>query len=469
MAKRKKGKVVQMLSPENYIKQKARSLPIHECWIDSEWQDSGLVTIFVARKHTNGNLTVGIYLIDLKCLGVKDANYYFNISGAEYRDMLDHTNNTMDMEKVSYTLAHNIVFAGIEFAEDYGFKPHKDFGVAQYILEEDTDDIELMEIECGGENGKPLYVSGPYDNAARRAQIMAQLEKTAGKGNYDFLTEVGNDFENDDELDYDREDWEKEMDEVEELQSTLSLPEKIKMFQSMVPQLEKLSDKESSVLGYLSNIIIEEYTDLDKTEEIFDPLLQKINNLEISENPSDELLGAAFLKDGLNREEWAETFQELFYEILENPKTAKKKIKSLQKQMPENPAVVFLELNWLQASDSQKFQSQLLIYHKQFPDYPLIKIFWEIHLQLSGEQKNAAKLFENGPATFFSNIETWHEIEAFHFLLMLAFSAISEMEHSLIMVVDWLIEELELSELDYEVIAQLLFMKRIQFIMNLEA
>jgi hypothetical protein len=33
MANKIKGKVIQMLSPENYIRKKARSLPIYECWI----------------------------------------------------------------------------------------------------------------------------------------------------------------------------------------------------------------------------------------------------------------------------------------------------------------------------------------------------------------------------------------------------------------------------------------------------
>jgi hypothetical protein len=44
----------------------------------------------------------------------------------------------------------------LEFAEEYGFKPHEDFSkVAQYILEEDTESIELMDIECG-KDGKSL-------------------------------------------------------------------------------------------------------------------------------------------------------------------------------------------------------------------------------------------------------------------------------------------------------------------------
>lgn len=186
-----------MLSPENYIKQKARNLPVHECWVNEEWEEDGLANITVARSHTNGNFTVGMYLVDLKCLGVKDAQYYFNMSPLDYRDLMERQSESMEIEKVDYTLVHNIVFAGIEYADDYGFLPHKDFGIAGFILEEDTEGIELMEIDCGGEDGNPLYVRGPLDSNTRAAQIIAQLEKTAGPGNFNVIDgRVGTEWEN---------------------------------------------------------------------------------------------------------------------------------------------------------------------------------------------------------------------------------------------------------------------------------
>lgn len=187
MAHKQKGQVVQMLSPENYIRQKARTLPLFECRANNDWKETGLANIMVARKHSNGNITMGIYLVDLKCLGVKDTHYWFNIPESEYRNILERVNEAMEMGPISYTLAHNIVFAGIEFADEFGFKPHNDFtSVSQYVLEEDNEKIELMEIECGIES-KPTYIKGPHDSDARSAQILAQLERTAGQGNFSFI------------------------------------------------------------------------------------------------------------------------------------------------------------------------------------------------------------------------------------------------------------------------------------------
>ena len=123
MGNKHKGKAVKMLQPENYIRQRARTLPVYECWTNNDWKERRMANIVVARRHNNGNITMGMYLVDLTCLGVKDATSKFNISEFEYREILEHANNTMEMEAVSYVLAHNIVFAAISFAEELASSP----------------------------------------------------------------------------------------------------------------------------------------------------------------------------------------------------------------------------------------------------------------------------------------------------------------------------------------------------------
>jgi len=61
MANKNKGKVIQMLSPENYIRKKARTLPIYECWLNTDWEESGMATVVIARRHTNENITFCLY------------------------------------------------------------------------------------------------------------------------------------------------------------------------------------------------------------------------------------------------------------------------------------------------------------------------------------------------------------------------------------------------------------------------
>lgn len=206
MAKSKKsGTKMQLLSPENYIRQRARSLPVAECWVNSAWVDVGMANVSVARQHSNGNYTVGHYLVDLNCLGVKDCIAYFNLTPTEYKDLMADLFESVEFEQVPYALVHNIVYAGVAFAEDFGFQPFADFtSVAQYILKEDTDDVQLIDIECGS-NGQPLYVKDPDDSEAQVRKVIATLERTAGVGNF-MVVDLDEPLHGDDDEEDD--DWE---------------------------------------------------------------------------------------------------------------------------------------------------------------------------------------------------------------------------------------------------------------------
>ena len=200
MAKKKQTQQSQQLSPENYIRQKARNLPVFECMINEDWEVSKMASVSVARVHTNRNITVGFYLVDLNCLGVKDAHFLFNVSESEYRNTISKISR-LKLISISYELAHNIIYDGLEFAKELGFNPHKDFSVARYILEEDTDEVELIEIECG-ENGKPLYVKSEWQSELESNRIIAQLDRSVGKGNYNYIIPFKSEMDEDEDIDF---------------------------------------------------------------------------------------------------------------------------------------------------------------------------------------------------------------------------------------------------------------------------
>ena len=80
---------------------------------------------------------------------------------------------------------HNIIYGEAAFAESCGFKPHKDWSIGQYILEEDDESIPLIDIPFG-ENGIPAYYVSPSDNTASIKRILATLDKHVEPGNYYF-------------------------------------------------------------------------------------------------------------------------------------------------------------------------------------------------------------------------------------------------------------------------------------------
>ena len=161
MAKNKKSKgggQPKQLSAEQYIRRNARSLEIGRCFVNSDWQESGCAVVFVERKHKQGNSTVGVYLVDTYCLGVKDTYYMFNTLPSEVDEHIEFVCESYNLKEVDYVLAHNIVYGAVAFAEDAGISPCREFNLTtSYILEEDSDDVELIEYEFG-KNGKYLLI-----------------------------------------------------------------------------------------------------------------------------------------------------------------------------------------------------------------------------------------------------------------------------------------------------------------------
>lgn len=350
----------QQLSPENYIRKKARSLSIELCMINKGWEIEGLAQILVSRKHSNGNHSFCIYLVDLFCLGVKDTFWRFNESDFEFDSFLEKFSNHGPVEKISYELAHNIIFAGLEYAEDLGIKAHKDFlRTTQYFLEEDTDAIALIDIECG-QNGMPVYVKGPNDDDARVNQIIGILEKSVGPDGFRFLI---------DEDDYEDEDYEEE--EITDKPFEKKSLEECKEIFLDVSQKKNL-ESESFDINLLADI----------TDELYNRLIpyQEVNKyIDIWEEeefsiPSSELM---FTPESLGLhsiEKISETDEEHLSNIVLLKNNSRQSFQYLAKQWGEIPFLCFAKIKYYNEGDSDKTYEMIIDSLKLFPDYSLLLI-----------------------------------------------------------------------------------------------
>ena len=161
-------------SVEAQIRTRARNLPIYKCYVTKDWEKAQKASILISRKHTNGNITMCNFLVCLKLYGVKDCVYKFNESPLRLNEIIEKYHG--QYEECDYHIAHNIVYAAWDFAAEYGFEPHKNFKTAQFILEEDSDDIPLIEIPLGDDGIPVLEI--PYGETCQREITL--LEKTAG-------------------------------------------------------------------------------------------------------------------------------------------------------------------------------------------------------------------------------------------------------------------------------------------------
>ncbi len=82
---------------------------------------------------------------------------------------------------------------GIAFAKNIGFEPHKDYKYANKLFG-DVDATDCTETFTFGKDGKPYYISGPYDSQQKIDKIQQTLMKNCGEGNFDFMVVVPDDL-----------------------------------------------------------------------------------------------------------------------------------------------------------------------------------------------------------------------------------------------------------------------------------
>lgn len=175
---------------ENSLIRRAREFPILECRISADWEKEqpGLVQVLVARQQPDGNICFGFYLVDKLCLGLKNSLAHAGFPASDYRrDIREGLYRDTKSKDCPPELAHQMIYQAIDYAQQFGFSPEKDFALNQYVLEPRGELDEPYNITFGS-NGKPLFIAGPHDNAAR---IIRQLEKTAGPGNFNYVAPIG--------------------------------------------------------------------------------------------------------------------------------------------------------------------------------------------------------------------------------------------------------------------------------------
>jgi hypothetical protein len=174
-----------------YYIEHAREYPIIGCWVYAEWEESGITPVVVAREQPNDQIVFCVCLIDYWCLGIKDAYANANVSPSKFKTNLPKMCSGEE-EKVSVEFAHELIYGAMEYAEQYGFKPHRDFTIQKADKVLDPPDMHPRKgvIEFG-KDGQPFYASGPYDNEAKIDRILRTLKRTAGEGNYKFFIGMG--------------------------------------------------------------------------------------------------------------------------------------------------------------------------------------------------------------------------------------------------------------------------------------
>ncbi len=161
--------------------------PMHECLMAESMFETGLGSLWISRKLANGKISVGVFLLDVFCLGVKNAMLWENIPLQQYK-MMQMMNLGETLVPIEPCCLKKLVQEAEAYAKSLGFKPHKDYETARVILEGiETENCKVQ--FTFGHKGRPFFIPGLEETPAKIKRIVEQLRKSCGEDGYDVMTE----------------------------------------------------------------------------------------------------------------------------------------------------------------------------------------------------------------------------------------------------------------------------------------
>ena len=145
----------------------------------------GIGHVVVGRMISTKTVATGVFLVDVYCLGIKDA-FYTERTHDELEYLTERMAGNGGVVDIAPECARKILDGAIAYAKTLGFPAHPD-SVTAAALFGDIDAADCLTNYEFGKDGKPLYISGPNDTPARVRQVMRTLTASVGEGNFDYI------------------------------------------------------------------------------------------------------------------------------------------------------------------------------------------------------------------------------------------------------------------------------------------
>jgi hypothetical protein len=166
----------------------------HEALRSANLFDSGCGYLVASRFRAEGRVEAGFFLLDVFCLGVKDAGFcYFN-SVADYQvNLVDRFFPEGNSVRMTPEAARKLTEDAINYARGFGFSPGANYKKASRVFGGITT-LNCNEQFVFGRDDKPFYIQGPFESPERVERILRALEARCGERGYHY-TIAGHNFE----------------------------------------------------------------------------------------------------------------------------------------------------------------------------------------------------------------------------------------------------------------------------------
>lgn len=170
--------------------EEASTAPILHCCVTATTWRVGVGNVLVSRQLPIGQVAFAVFLVDVYCLGVKNA--MMNILPRVHydRQVYGKLARQSSWTPIKPECAHKLVEGAVRYALDLGLPPHADYRTARLIFGDIAAEA-CTEEYVFGKDGKPFFIAGPHDNSAKCQQILAALQHHCGPDGYHYLIPVG--------------------------------------------------------------------------------------------------------------------------------------------------------------------------------------------------------------------------------------------------------------------------------------
>lgn len=145
---------------------------------ESLWEQ-GMGNMMIARRAPGGRIVVGVYLLDVYCLGVKDA-FWRERSEADYKSLIAEMDEKVGpFREISPERFSKLVHCAADYAQSFGLPPHPDFGNSRHLMDGIDPSLCHDNFEFGRE-GRPYYIAGPHDSPEKQRMIANCINAAGG-------------------------------------------------------------------------------------------------------------------------------------------------------------------------------------------------------------------------------------------------------------------------------------------------
>jgi hypothetical protein len=150
-------------------------LPVVKALVGSRLWDDGIGYLAIARQESKGGVIFAVFLVDVFCLGVKNAFW----RAGDFEETVGHMEKAQRMAAINPACLAKIVKGAVEYAQSFGFPPHPDYRHASILLD-GIDTADCPNQFKFGRDGRPFYIQGPNESLAQAEAISQRIEKAGG-------------------------------------------------------------------------------------------------------------------------------------------------------------------------------------------------------------------------------------------------------------------------------------------------